>query len=739
VFYHKRKDATLLAIKLVEQLSKHGCISNERAAEVLLETFEHSSSEVHKKTLSVLKKSKAFENPAIASGARDRVERLSALLKKEILELVGASTGASSLDGEGGQADSAASYSEEELEELLISAKSLDKVLAEKAGVIKTVQEIESSAPPSIYFAIDTLKIPRLDPSKKIQPIENIDDLIFLYLHVLEAGASSDDVERALDGLARLCHEYPADFESRVSFLRKKTQPIRDALNRVPPAFFPFNGQAAIIDLQAIAVAWLDSSANVDKKHDEGFLKQVMASFGFKQEPAAVLPQFLEDAIKRLTNASTPLSFFSERARGVLQILSKRTPLPLLAAPTHQGGWIDPLVVPQRIMQWKKASIARNRADMIQCMLRLAPEHRAEALALMPSDPDEDLRALRYALGDEMKGSITAPELWVAAFRAREPHGTNKTLQDKFPDLGPDSATPAVFVEKMEEFRKRPEGVFGAGFSRTQSEMLPLESQPQFKARQNVRMFPLELLHEPNLYWEGGNTVESYYPLDRESYFAYLTKRLAIFLDSQGSYWQTSWSCVFDPDLPIDGMPSWYLALALSAKQTEFARLAMDATIAGIEECRVDPLSFGFKLGRAFLSDKITLSRWVTALKEVMRVSPLHTYFIARALDEFFACFPLPWNGKVPIPMVELLYDACLSSSYSVQNKSSRDFLAAVTGGGKASKLAKLILEIPPGKHQHYEKQVFAQILRNRIDRAQRWASWIQQDESSRTRESVAL
>ena len=53
---------------------------------------------------------------------------------------------------------------------------------------------------------------------------------------------------------------------------------------------------------------------------------------------------------------------------------------PLLSAPTHSGGWIDPRELVTRFRQRSDLAIANEPADLILALLRLAPDYRSVAL-----------------------------------------------------------------------------------------------------------------------------------------------------------------------------------------------------------------------------------------------------------------------------------------------------------------------------------------------------------------------
>ena len=720
VYYHKRKDPALAALKLVEVLEKNKMISRDAASSTALEGLEHSSVEVQKKVLSYLRKSKNLDNEQTIDALQCRVETLSGLVKKEVLELIAKHSG-NTVDEEGSaELESFEPEAELDLADLKDRVSRLNTKYVEMAEIHRALNCLETDSPLPAPAALDSVEIPRLDPSRKIASIENVDDLIFLFLHVLETNVSADDVERLIDGLMRLNHIRPHDFDNRVSSLRKKLQPSEDRMRDAPSSWVPFNGISQIMDLQSLAMSWLNSKEekNVD---GVGFFKQVMKAFGMPQENP--LPGFFETAMNAVTNSAPPLQFFSERSKALVRHVARRRSLPLLSAPTHQGGWIDPRVIPERLSAWEKQDTKPDKADLIQMLLRLAPEHRKECLEKIPQKGDEHIRAIRYALGDEVRAPLDTAELWIAAFRCREPRGSSKLMQERFPGLGPDSAIAAKYVENMENYKLRHDGVYGTSWNAT--EMTPLEVHPPVNFRTNIRFFPIELLHDRRSFWDAGNDIiELYFLSNREPYLCYLARRMAIYLDSQGDYWKSSWNSLFDPDISLAQMGSWVLVLGLSSKSQDAARLALDALIAAIEEDRIDGSKFGERMGRVYTTEKITLSRWITALREVLRISPLHLHFVQTAAEACVAELPLSLASKPPVPLIELLYDASLSAKYSIRNVKARNFLEQVQGKGKAAKLAKLLLELSPLNESKHRRQAAVQMLEARIQRAERWQKW---------------
>jgi hypothetical protein len=697
VFFVKRKEPAVAAIKLLEKLIKQ-MPKNTGVATVLLDAFEHHSADVHKRALSVIKKNKLNEDPAFSQQLNERMSGTAALLREE----------AKSLNGpESAGPQPALSESTLDIDQLLQQASQVSEPFAEAAEIPAAVEALVQTTLPAA-LSLDSRVIPRLDPNQQIAPIESLDDLVFFLAQILDGHGSSESIERALDGILRCCDQRPTDFSSRVSSLNKR---ITSLIGEGPTALgLQFQGVSPITDLAAVCHAWI-----VDPKF----------------QPSDLLKPVVDVLGNALKGVMTPraLEFFSARAESISQLVRQRISLPLLSAPTHNGGWIDPLVLPDRIQRWNDSGIKLDKADFIQALLRLAPENRAETLANLGPDRNEYLNALRWALGAPLDGAMSNAPIWVAAFRCRDPRGNSAELARKFPGLGPDGAEPGGFKECLKEFSAKSSGIFGTSFNH-QKEGLVLTSDPPAKSRPSVKLFPTELLHTDDIGWQGSVSLDYYWPLNPEPYFVHETRRVCSYLESQGAYWHSSWTSLFDPDTPTKGYGSWLIALGMSAKQLEVSRLCVDALISSIDDGRLDGTTFGTVIGKLYLTGKITLSRWIKGLHDVSRISSMHSYFVFKALEQFLATIDASIDGlskPIPSALLELLYDCCCNAPYRIELEAARKTLSGVTGKGKGAKLAQLLLQPSQPEASECVKQFAAQILLSRIERARRWELWSRQ------------
>src|SRR5262249_7226080 len=73
--------------------------------------------------------------------------------------------------------------------------------------------------------------------------------------------------------------------------------------------------------------------------------------------------------------------FVDARMEEIERRVFLRQPSVLLAAPTHRRGWIDPRELVRRLKETQSERLNLRKADLIQSLLRLAPDHRNAALA----------------------------------------------------------------------------------------------------------------------------------------------------------------------------------------------------------------------------------------------------------------------------------------------------------------------------------------------------------------------
>ena len=293
---------------------------------------------------------------------------------------------------------------EEGLTELKRRAAALDPRLANLAGVSSALECLRDGHFDLPALNFDGTEFPRLNPERRLEQIDDLDTLIDLCSRLIENPEPAEDLDRCVDAISRLCDQRPSDFEKRTAPLTARVRNRFHGIRQFP--------RHSLVSFQRIAQGWL--TGEIDRSDVMKWSKGL-------------------------------LGFTSLWVRANTQRIAEGRAEPLLATPTHAGGWIDPRVFVERYHTCCRLQFAILTEDLIMALLRLAPDHRAEALAAARDLPDEPGAAIRYALGSENEPIGDSAPLWVAAARSRSPWNDDPAVLARHPGLGPDAGRAAIY------------------------------------------------------------------------------------------------------------------------------------------------------------------------------------------------------------------------------------------------------------------------------------------------------
>ena len=585
-------------------------------------------------------------------------------------------------------------------------AKTLEKNWRALAGVDELLCVLEKDRGTIPALDLDPLAIPRLDPDRRIKPIEALDDLIDVFAHVLEEPDDPMEVERVLDGISRLCDQRPDDFAARTGPLRKR------ALGRLAKSVTgPFVGCGVLADLCGVARGWLCGDVVLPVKkgprqHDES--QDVHEYDNSKQR--------VEFFIYHLPTVQT---FLSHRALAVAQRSAVGKAAPLLAAPTHAGGWIDAREVVRRSRLLESLNQEADPPDQIQALLRLAPDHRSNALKAARHINGEFGAALRYALGGNEKIGAN-PSLWVAAARARSPLADDATLERLHPGLGPDAGKVARHEASIQHRGKTKFQTLSVSVEPTTLKLLVAELV-------TVLMNPRPRGFNERYYVEAWETAAdlrwmlTVWPMQSEGWFGRVLPRFADNLD----WWEAMWpnrtllEPLLDPDVPLKPMALLMLALGLAAKQPGENGLATDSLIAAIDDGRLDACKLGATM--AFLAPMIKCVRLARTLSQAARVSPLHLQVVAQVIQSALRGDPAQAPRDLHA-LLELLKESLLELGASVSDAEARGYLEKIETGGKTIRLVRELLALEEKPKPSIRRQAVLRALEHRVVRAESWS-----------------
>jgi hypothetical protein len=182
-------------------------------------------------------------------------------------------------------------------------------------------------------------------------PVRSIEDLTELLARMLEGIDDAHDVERALDGTARLCDRDDRTIRHLEPIARRAQKMLSSGQAR------PFIGESPRADIAGLVTAWMSGQA-----------------------PA--LPPFRETPFRLFGNRTGPrrsvLGFLSYRVLEIAARAAYGKPAPILSLPTAPGGAIDPMALKSRRSEMARLRVAPGEADAMQAALRageIRPTH----------------------------------------------------------------------------------------------------------------------------------------------------------------------------------------------------------------------------------------------------------------------------------------------------------------------------------------------------------------------------
>jgi len=567
------------------------------------------------------------------------------------------------------------------------------------AGIDECLAAIrDGTLRPPLKF--NPMSVPRLDADARLMPIATFDELVERFSAAIEGTDSAEELELILNGINQLADQSPADFDVRVAPLAKRAEKL---IGQSPWGTRTADPQ---VRLRMLAVAWASG------------------------QPAP-LPQTSPGVIMVSSFLVLRMVMLSRRAR-------RRLAGPLLATPTHKGGWIDPVALVERAIIWQSIgktfvpsdadetlgsvgydpTVLTDSYDLIQALLRLAPDGRSAALSMAAPLEGKAGAAIRFALGgDESIGKHSG--LWVAAARARDPFGTFPELSTQHGDLGPDAAHPARYSWNMKVVAIHPPGP-----------RLEVQLDPPLTEAHRLANLPLALLHTDRRHdWSFDNILNircrcAVWPANPEACLLRGARVMTERIQSGASTFTPTapyLEPLFDPDTAFTESAQLALTIALVSKDPGARGLAVDALIALIADGRCAGEEFGLILGKLTATEGIIrLNRLAESLTDVARVSPRHARLAGRITFSAILALKLP----LPADLHHLLTPLreWLIATNEPLPAPIATVLATIKGAGKTATLANAILSNSISALQSPKDADAVALLTAQVARALRWA-----------------
>lgn len=532
-------------------------------------------------------------------------------------------------------------------------ARVADVADAVAASLRSRLNWVEGSAPAVSIPTCDPLDsgvTSCTDPSRAIQPVPHLDDLLHLAARVLEDTENPNELERLLDGLSRLCAGLPDDFARRAGPLRKR-------------AFKLASGHTSSVTygVARLLLHWIDG------------------------EP----PE--RSDLAQLGDGQNQFSFLFRRLEMLSDQVARRVARPLLSAPTHFGGWIEPAALVERWRLWQEAGATPDLHEQVLGLLRLAPEGRKPASKAAKVLKGEAGDAVRFALGaDGRTGRDTA--LWLAAWRSRQPFGDLPEFERVHPKLGPDAGSAARYSWKAYSKRNQSRDHQWVTLE------LELDREPDLPRRIPDAALPLLFHGEWKTNEESARDLlrwsTTLWPANLEAFFARGATRLEIsvdYSDVMDREFYPYLEPIAESSTELRPMACLALALGLAVQDSALRGHAQDALIAAISHDRLRSGSLGPTMSRLLDTGTNKFARWGKSLGQVARVSRAHSTGVSVLLQQTLQGDPARAPRDISA-LLELLVELLSETRTPLTDPATRHYLAGLSASGKTARLVKHLL-----------------------------------------------
>lgn len=660
------------ALRLLRTVAKKDPGSKSAAARRALDGLAHPKPEIHARVIAFVQEFAAGdpETLALLGGQAERIAPSQRSKVRKADEEGAAETGeAITLDA------------------WLARARAVPDEWRLLAGLDALAADLEHGVWPPAWVPPED-RVPRLDGGAVVRPVESLEETVDLLLRLLESAEDSIVLERALDGVSRFAAQPSADFRERTAALLQRA--------KTPHAGMSEGSYVAFV-LSWLVRVWLA-----------------------REEPP---PLFRSPA---------PEMFLAERVREIAMRILRGVSEPLLALPTH-GAWLDPRALVARLAGQASRRTRAATADLVQALLRLAPEGRAEALAAASELPQDSGSVVRYALGGDAAGLDLPASGWKNFLRI----GFGSRAETRWPvwaaaarTRGPSADAPDLYGTPCEELFWGARAVSYAWGPAVKKPHSWSAAEPRIEFRWSPRLerapaaeWPPDLLAASVRGWT--NTTadvrhrQTLWPANPTLLFAEGTDSVCDRLFRNASTFTPTAAYLeplLDPDTAFTPAAQVLVALALVAQDADARTMALDVGIRLIEDgrCRGDELGAVFT---RLLAAKgfVKLGRLAESVASLAAAGPLQREAARRLLAEVLAVL----TASKDVHHLLSVYRELLAEDGRPCDPRARPLLASIGGSGKTARLARELLDLE--SPAELPRELASRLVRARLDRIEVW------------------
>lgn len=374
--------------------------------------------------------------------------------------------------------------------------------------------------------------------------------------------------------------------------------------------------------------------------------------------------------------------------------------LPMLAAPTHEFGWIEPEVLIDRLAQWNQAERSPAEVDFLLSLMRLLPERRASALTRVGEVASGYQTVMQLALDDDPAMVQTLETDHLAWLNVAAHVRCNPIDAEQIARLGLDAGYVCGGLPLLTSWRISDAST---GTPDVLAEFDPsdwIASHPVLSELHRVE--PLDDAVSP---WK----VQTDAWCSPRALDPYWTSAMSLQLLRHGKTasndqpYYAFLQALFDPHAVWSSAACGAVTLSLVGKDADASRVGIDVLVEAIPTGKPDVQIMVAAMQRVFVAPSIRVKYFAANYAEVAGASPLHRQFVCDTLGELiqFWCAPTPPLSDVHFnrlgkatdctPVLELYAECLAELSQSPNEEQQQAFKLVNTKGKVATILKKLI------------------------------------------------
>ncbi|MDH3498519.1 MAG: DUF6493 family protein [Acidimicrobiia bacterium] len=539
---------------------------------------------------------------------------------------------------------------------------------------------------------------PVLSADRRIPAIETVDELVEASVAALAGALDGTDVERVLDGIARLGSERLS--KAAASAVRAQYEGV--VAGNFGPARTP---------LLLLMRSWIDRMAPPPLNFYDlrtGILGRRQTVVGSLRTPRQrPTDNFVSLGLSPYDGGEYPANaggFALVRMWELAHLVAAHRSTLLLATPTHAGGWIDPMVLVQRLERLASTSTVPGRFDVCQALLRVAPRPALEIGRRLGAIGGDVARAAARALGAEVdvsddglrRAAATRRTLGSPEVTVRVPARTEwaQSYALRFPRASPGGP----------RRRDDPVGLLLNGLA-SPPDRIPWWSGVNAllapEARQEMSLAVTTMPRFADLY---GAAVATTVVFD-------LNANRSTDVD------HVTLAALLDPDVPLGSGAHSGLAVALIAKNETLAAVGADLFIDATEDGRLDVECLASVVVKLVDGGAGGLNRIAPRMTTAAAVSLLHADAVRRFWQVVFR--DLATAPRDAHAGLQSLLQAGTLCGRGIDDGAARDTIEAMAAG--SSKRAKYAREVLALADRWVSHRPELDAIDGRLDRAERW------------------